>query len=470
MHPPIASARRTLSALGLSLAVLLASAFAPSHRTSPDRRPNLVLILTDDQSADSLPHDPPVMPQLQAMVQDPTDHWVAFPNAFLNTPLCCPSRASILTGRYSNHTGVRTNFDGRKLDESSTVATWLHGAGYYTGLIGKYVNGYPYGVGRYVPPGWDRWLAKEQGRQETAYYRYTLIDQGFSVYHGDGPANYSTTVLQSAADSFIASAPTDRPFFLELATSAPHRPFTPAPQDLGAYGSMSLRGPPSLGERDVSDKPAWVQTLPPLGYSGRAAVDAMRRESFESLLSVDRLVASVIGALRDRGALENTVVLYMTDNGFSFGEHRWVGKTCEYEECIRTPFVVRFPSAVSHVDPHLVSNVDLAPTLAELAGVRPPTPVDGQSLVPLLRGDAAVPWRTDVLSEYVGDRKVSPWWEVRTANFAYVELETGERELYDLTGVLGPADPFELDNRAGAPAYRRVESSLAAQLAQLRSG
>ncbi len=465
-----APARRTLLAFGLSFAVLLASAFAPTPRPTPDRRPNIVLILTDDQSPDSLPHDPAVMPEFQSMIQDPADHWVTFPNTFLNTPLCCPSRASILTGRYSHHTGVRTNFDGQRLDESSNIATWLHGAGYHTGLVGKYVNGYPYGTGRYVPAGWDTWLAKKQGRQETAYYRYTSIDQGFPVYHGDGPANYSTTVLQSATDSFIASAPADRPFFLEVSTSAPHRPFTPAPQDVGAYGSMPVRAPPSMGERDVSDKPAWVRAMLPFGPGSRAAVNAMRRGSFESLIAVDRMVASVIAALRDRGALDNTVVVFMTDNGFSFGEHRWVGKTCEYDECIRTPFVVRYPGATPHVDRHLVSNVDLAPTFAELAGVRPQTPVDGLSLVPLLRGDPSVPRRAGVLSEYVGDDKVPTWWEVRTADFAYVELATGERELYDLTGVVGPADPYEVDNRAGDPAYAQAEAALAAQLAQLRAG
>jgi N-acetylglucosamine-6-sulfatase len=460
--------RRPVAALVAAGVVVLVAAFAPWRAPAPDRRPNIVLILTDDQSPDSIPHDPPVMPSLQAMLADPADHWIRFSNAFFNTPLCCPSRASILTGQYSHHTGVNTNFDGARLDESSTIATWLHGSGYFTGLIGKYLNGYPFGPDHYVPPGWDRWLVKKQGSQGTAYYRYTVIDQGFPVYHGDGPANYSTDVLANAAVATIRAAPSDRPFFLEVATNAPHRPFTPAPQDVGAYAGMAIPEPTSVGERDVSDKPAWVRKLLPMSPSWLAQIHALHRRSFETLVDVDRLVVSVEDALKARGVLGNTVIFYLTDNGFSFGEHRWIGKSCEYEECLRTPFLVRYPEATPHVDPRLVSNVDIAPTIAELAGVRPPIPVDGRSLVPLLQG-TAVSWRTSVLSEYVGDRVIPPWWEVHTEDFAYVELATGERELYDLTGVVGPADPLELTNRAGQPAYAAVQARLAAELARLKS-
>jgi N-acetylglucosamine-6-sulfatase len=461
--------RRALAALVSAVAVVLVAAFAPGRGAQPDRRPNIVLILTDDQSPDSFPHDPPVMPSLQAMVQDPSDHWIRFSNAFLNTPLCCPSRATILTGQYSHHTGVQTNFDGARLDESSTIATWLHVAGYHTGLIGKYVNGYPFGPDHYVPPGWDRWLVKKQGSQGSAYYRYTLIDQGFAVYHGDGPANYSTDVLANAAVASIRTAPMGRPFFLEVATNAPHRPWTPASQDVGSDAGMSIPEPRSVGEQDFSDKPAWVRGRPRMSPKQRSKIHELHRRSFETLRDVDRLVVSVVDALRERGALQNTVIFYLTDNGFSFGEHRWLGKSCEYEECIRTPFLVRYPGAIPHVDPHLVSNVDLAPTMAALAGVRPPTRVDGRSLVPLLAGSRSVSWRTSLLNEYVGDRVIPPWWEVHTEDFAYVELATGERELYDLTGVLGAADPLELTNRAGQPAYAAVQARLASDLARLKS-
>jgi arylsulfatase A-like enzyme len=461
---------RTAAPVVLAFVVLLVAGFVPSSPPRTDRRPNIVLILTDDQSLDSLPHEPPVMPQLQSMMRDPADHWITFSNAFLNTPLCCPSRASILTGQYSHHTGVRTNYDGELLDESSTIATWLHSAGYRTGLIGKYVNGYPFGPSSYVPAGWDRWLVKRQGDQSTAYYRYVLIDQGFPEYRGDGPGNYSTDVYAGAAASFIRSAPPGRPFFLEVAPTAPHRPWTAAPRDVGALRGFPIANPPSLGEEDVSDKPAWVRGLRPPDAERRAELRADHRRSFETLLSVDDLVVQVIRALQVRGALANTVIVFMTDNGFSFGEHRWVGKTCAYDECIRTPFLVRFPGASSHVDPRLVSNVDLAPTFAELAGIEPPSPVDGMSLVPLLEEESSVPWRTGVLAEYVGDPKVPAWWEVRTEDFAFVELATGETELYDLTGAIGSADPYELENRALDPAYAAVRARLSARLAALRAG
>jgi arylsulfatase A-like enzyme len=462
------SSRRIAGTAALSLLVLALAASQPVPRVSPDRRPNIVLILTDDQSFDSLPHDPPVMPALQAMMQDPTDHWIQFPNAFINTPLCCPSRATILTGESSNHTGVQNNFEGAVLDDASTVATWLHDAGYETGLIGKYLNGYPFGFAPYVPPGWDRWLVRKQAAQGSLYYDYVLEDQGFPVVHGDEPADYSTDVYASAAVSFLRSAPADRPFFLEIAPSAPHRPWTPAPGDVGAYAGMPIFQPPSVGEPDVSDKPAWVRRLPEPDAARLAQLRSLHQRSFEALRAVDRLVARVVRVLRERGALDRTVIFFLTDNGFSFGEHRWVSKACPYEECVRTPFLVRFPSALSHVDDHLVSNVDLAPTFADLAGVAPGNRVDGRSLVPLLEGRSPPSWRTGVLLEYVGDRHIPAWWAIRTANFLYVEYATGERELYDLTGRLGPADPYELDNRADDPAYAPVLARLAARLAALR--
>ncbi len=462
------SSRRIAGTAALSLLVLALAASQPVPRVSPDRRPNIVLILTDDQSFDSLPHDPPVMPALQAMMQDPTDHWIQFPNAFINTPLCCPSRATILTGESSNHTGVQNNFEGAVLDDASTVATWLHDAGYETGLIGKYLNGYPFGFAPYVPPGWDRWLVRKQAAQGSLYYDYVLEDQGFPVVHGDEPADYSTDVYASAAVSFLRSAPADRPFFLEIAPSAPHRPWTPAPGDVGAYAGMPIFQPPSVGEPDVSDKPAWVRRLPEPDAARLAQLRSLHQRSFEALRAVDRLVARVVRVLRERGALDRTVIFFLTDNGFSFGEHRWVSKACPYEECVRTPFLVRFPSALSHVDDHLVSNVDLAPTFADLAGVAPENRVDGRSLVPLLEGRSPPSWRTGVLLEYVGDRHIPAWWAIRTANFLYVEYATGERELYDLTGRLGPADPYELDNRADDPAYAPVLARLAARLAALR--
>lgn len=466
--------RRAVLRAVATLAVLaaLTATLPRSPAPQPDRRPNIVLIVSDDQTFDSLPHDPPAMPYLQAAMQDPADHWVTFTNAFLSTPLCCPSRATILTGQYSHNTGVRTNYDGDLFDESSTVATWLHDSGYRTGLIGKYLNGYPFGHSAYVPVGWDRWLAKMQGGMASLYYDYVLSDQGFPVWHGHAPQDYSTDVEAAAAGDFIRDAPSDRPFFLEVTPSAPHRPWTPAPEDAGAYAQMPIVEPASFGETDVSDKPAWVRVLPPYTTEQRLALHDIHRRSFEALRAVDRLVAGVVEALREKGVLDNTVIFFLTDNGMSIGEHRWVGKTCAYEDCIRTPLAIRYPWSPAHTDPGLVSNIDLAPTIAAIAGVEPGIPVDGASLVPLLdvTWKTITDWRSGVLLEYVGDPHVPGWSGIRTEDFLYVEYSTGERELYDLTGRIGPPDPYELQNQATNPAYAAAAAQLAAQLAGLRSG
>jgi len=253
---------------------------APGRTIAPDRRPNVVVILTDDQSPDSLPHEPPVMPYLQARMEDPSDHWITFTNAFLNTPLCCPSRATLLTGRYSHRTGVRTNDDGNLLDESSTLATWLRGSGYVTGLFGKYLNRYPFGRGPYVPVGWERWSGKMQGSGASVYYDYTLIEQGYLVPYGSDPTDYSTDVLAAQVVEFIRTAPPGRPFYLEFTPTAPHPPWIPAPRDVGAYRDMRIADPPSVGEEDVSDKPAWVRRLPEPTDEQRAELDAARRRSW----------------------------------------------------------------------------------------------------------------------------------------------------------------------------------------------
>jgi N-acetylglucosamine-6-sulfatase len=455
---------RPLAILVVALAALAGSLVIPEGRTQTDRRPNIVVILTDDQTFDSLPHVPPVMPYLQARIEDPNDHWIDFPNAFLNTPLCCPSRATILSGRYSHETQVLDNYDGHLFDDSSTIATWLHRAGYTTSLVGKYLNGYPFGRGPFVPPGWSRWDAKQQGGGGTVYYDYRVIEQGFPVAYGGGPADYSTDVFDSLAVSFIRTAPADHPFFLYLAPTAPHPPWIPPPRYEDLYASMPVPLPPSLNEADVSDKPAWVRALPSLTPDQLAGLQRARRLQYETLRGVDDMVRDVVDALRQRRELNNTVIVYLTDNGFSFGEHRWVTKDCPYEECIRTPFFVRFPSALPRTDDHLISNVDLAPTIAELAGISPGGPVSGRSFAPLLLGQSPPDWRTGVLTEWVGDERIPPWWSVRTRDAVYVELDTGERELYDLR-----VDPFELVNQAGDPAYAGLQARLAAQLAALRA-
>jgi N-acetylglucosamine-6-sulfatase len=454
------SRRLAAALLGLALLVALGASIG-GHSTSQSQasttaKPNVVLVLTDDQSYDALAQMP--------FVKGRSD-WFRFNNAFFNNPLCCPSRATLLTGLYSHHTGVETNNDGAKLDDSSTLATWLHSAGYRTALVGKYLNDYPWTRGNFTPPGWDHWVAF---KKSVGYYNYSLNIDGTTVKHGSDPSDYSTDVLGAEAKAYVSSA--TQPFFLYFAPNAPHAPITPAPRDQDTYANRTISRTPNFNEADVSDKPAWVRSLPAL-KSGNE-MDRLRRVEYETLKAVDKTVADIFTALKDRGILDNTVVIFMTDNGYSFGEHRWKGKRCAYEECIRTPLLIRYPGGQGGSSNALVSNVDIAPTIAEFAGVTPPKPVDGYSLVNLLTHPNAT-IRTTVLlrgkhddsdSEEGDGFKPPSFWGVRTTNFKYIEtVETGEVELYDLRN-----DSYELDNVATKPDYKDDVTRLHQKLRDLR--
>lgn len=466
---PRASLRQTTATLVALVVVAVAAAAPPAKPQSRGRRPNIVVIVTDDQSFDTLPTNPPAMPWLQSQIQDASGRWVFFPNAFIETPLCCPSRATILSGRSSHRSRVLTNADGYRFDDSQTIATWLHGAGYFTGLFGKYLNRYPFGRMPFVPPGWDRWVAKRSTAAMSTYYDYGLVDQGVAMQTSDATSTYATDLFAERAVDFLRTAPTDQPFLLYYAPSAPHPPWTPPRRYLGAFARTALPVPASVDERNVSDKPGWVQALPRLGPAGRARLQRDRRRQRATLLGVDDAVRRIVGAITARGDLSDTVIFFLTDNGFSFGEHRIRGKRCPYEECIRTPFAVRVPGVTGYTSERLVSNVDLAPTIADLAGVTPTIGLDGRSFAANLRGPDGPRGPPAVLLDWVGDAEVPRWWGVRTRDYAYVEDADGTVELYDLTGVLGPADPLELSNRAENPAYGRVVRRLSRTLDRLRS-
>ena len=437
---------RTAAAAALAvLALAWSVAFLPGVQGREERPPNVIVILTDDQPADSIPNPNAIMPFLQGRALDPNDHWVVFDHAYVNTPLCCPSRATMLTGRFAHHTGVLDNEDGQLLDESSTIATWLHDAGYHTGLFGKYLNHYPYGGPGYIPAGWDRWSARRYGPVTTLYYDYTLIEQTRAVRYGSAEDDYSTDVLAGQATAFIREAPSDRPFFLWFAPTAPHPPWTPAPRDAGAFADIALPVSPAFDEADVSDKPGWVRALP---EPDAAVTEANHRRSYATLLAVDDAVRRIMAAVRARGALGDTVVIFTTDNGLAFGEHRWVRKSCEYDVCLRVPLMIRVPGVEHRTESAVASAVDLAPTIAGFAGATPATPVDGVSLVPLLTEGNRDGLPGELYAEFVGDDTIPPWWEIRTRRFAYVELGTGERELYALRD-----DPAELVNVVGVPAF-----------------
>lgn len=432
---------------------LLTVATIPAFRqvTPPDiaRRstaapPSVLLIVTDDQRWDTLW----AMPHVRELI---VDKGTTFSDAFVVNPLCCPSRASILTGNYSHTTGVYRETPPfgafQSFHDGSTIATWLHDAGYSTGLFGKYIDAYQHAaLTGYVPPGWDRWAAFVRSK----YQDYKLTVDGDITTYGTEPSDYSTDVLGSLAERFIRETP--GPIFVEYAPAAPHAPAIPEPRFQRAFADLPPWRPPSFDEPDVTDKPSYVRDLPPLDAATRSALDAFRRDQYRTLLSVDRQVAVLIDALRDTGRLGDTLIVFTSDNGLSWGEHRWVKKEVPYEESIRVPLVVRYDPLTAAGAPGtssaLALNIDIAPTIADVAGV--PVFTDGRSFLPILGGAGTDGWRTRFLIEHMeGTNPVPTYCAVRTDRYLFSRYATGEQELYDLD-----ADPYEMTDIAGTATQR----------------
>lgn len=445
----------------------------PAVPTAVESPPNIILILTDDQRWDTLE----AMPNVQRFL---VEKGITFENAFAQNPLCCPSRASILSGMSSASTGVYRNTQPNGGYDAfppgfPTVATWLDPT-YRTALVGKYLNGYrDAALAGIVPPGWDRWVAFAE--DDPSYYDYALRLDGSTrpggvlEGHGSERDDYSTDVLAHDAVSFVREA--GGPFFLYFAPYAPHRPADAAPGDHRAFADLEPYRPESFSEPDVSDKPLWVQEKSPLTEHQRSVMDDVRRDQLASLQAVDRAVGDLVTELRETDRLHDTMIVFMSDNGYLLGEHRLHGKQAPYEESIRIPLVIRYDRMLGddgpRTDDHLVLNLDLAPTFAEAAGLEV-AGTDGRSLLPLINPEdprAADPWRTSFLIEHLGfpdlmSRDIPSYCGVRTERFKYVSWEPGDRELYDLQ-----IDPLELQDVAEDPGYRSVRASMERALARL---
>ncbi len=436
---------------------------------APVRRPNFVFLLTDDldvRTSDMLPHLPALIGQ----------HGLTFTRAYVTQSLCAPSRASILTGQYPhNHrvldnTGPNGGFGAfRRGPEGATLPMWLRAAGYRTALVGKYLNGYP-AVGRpdYIPPGWDEWEAQLTDLTQDRYVNYFLNENGSVNAYGTKEEEYETDVLSRKATTFIEKAVNDgKPFFLYLATDAPHLPAISAPRHATLFTGTQAPRVPSFNEGDVSDKPAFVRNADPLQPKEIRKLDQTETARLRTLLSVEDMLASVLSVLAANQILDQTYVIFTSDNGLMLGEHRLVTtKNLGYEECIRVPLIVMGPgiSAATRDDDHPVLNVDFAPTLAELAGASVPTNLDGRSFARLLRGESVTDWRKDLLTEaisYTGGVSAT----LRTADYAYTELESNERELYDMR-----IDPYQTSSlhRRADPALLQTLSARVAQLVTCR--
>jgi N-acetylglucosamine-6-sulfatase len=426
-------------------------------------KPNIVFILADDMRYDDLER----MPKTQNLI---VKEGIEYEKAFATTPLCCPSRASILRGQYTHNHEIWENARGfptfkRLGHERSTIATWLKEEGYETALVGKYLNAYDWEDQRHVPPGWDEWRAM----LAEAYYDYTLSENGKPIRYGSAEADYSTDVLAREAREIIrSSAGDDRPLFMYLAPGSPHGPGPPAPRHEELFKEVEAPRPPSFDEADVSDKPGWVRRLPHMSADQKTYIDRVYRGHVRLLPSLDDLVAGVVEELRSAGELENTYLFFSSDNGLLMGEHRIPeGKGPPYEESIRVPLAVRGPGIpAGRTTDQVALNIDFAPTFADLGGAATPPFVDGHSLKPTFAQDAT-PWRTAFLVEYLrGQHGLPRHNTIRTAGGEkYVEYPSDakvEQEYYQLT-----VDPYELVNAYGSADSDRIEE-LRARLEALK--
>lgn len=475
--------------LALAAVVTLAVAFAAP---SPDpgaaerpARPNVVVLMTDDQDSASLRFMPSVQRLLAA-------RGTSFTNSFVSYPLCCPARATYLTGQYAHNHRVLYNrapsggyqklrgLRSRQLREANTLPAWLAAGGYETAHLGKYLNGYANPARGGVasePPGWRTWM----GSLDPSTYRmygFSLLEGGRPVAYPGDPASgrgYQTDVYAGKAVEYIrARAPARRPFFLSVATLAPHAESSaalprgqpnprPAPRHAGDLAAVPLPRPPSFDEADVGDKPAAIARRPRLTAAQIARIERNWRARMESLLAVDELVERVVRALRAAGELDRTLIVFTSDNGFMHGEHRIPrGKYVPYEASIRVPLILRGPGVRKGARVRdAVANVDLVPTILEAAGARAGRPLDGLSLLPLARGGHRRAGRPILIE--TGPQTNVPWYRgVRQGRWKYVQHSGGERELYDLQ-----ADPHELRNLAASARHRAERSRLAALLGRL---
>lgn len=438
----------TVALVAVGTAAVVAS--TPRGALAQTSPPNVILIVVDDMRYDELDR----MSAVQTQLIDPG---FRFPKAFVTSSLCCPSRASILTGRYPHGTGVWNNDPNAsrgswlafKDDERATLATALDARGYRTALVGKYFNSY--NDVDFKPPGWDVWsafVAKTIG-----YYGYSLTNGTTATAYGTTTADYSTDVLAAKADAFIRGTATGSPLFLMFDPYAPHEPLIPAPRHAGDLDGYTPSMPPNVAETDTSDKPAWVRRLP-IETSGWTE---FKRNRMELLLGVDEAVARIMQALRDTGRLSNTIVVFTSDNGMQIGSHNWLSKKAAYEESIRVPMIWRWDAAGwKGTDQRLVRNIDIAPTILQAAGATLPS-VDGRSLAPLLNGTATT-WPGAFAIERLGDgcSECPPTYcGVRTMKYKYVRYATGEEELYDLT-----TDPYEMRSLHRSAAYADVLRSM----------
>jgi arylsulfatase A-like enzyme len=480
-------------------------------------KPNIVFILTDDQTLSEMA----AMPQTTALIGG---QGATFERFYISYPLCCPSRATMLTGQYMHNTGVRGNnppfggwdrFSGLG-DEAKDLPVWLQAAGYKTVGIGKYLNGYGAGVPT-VPPGWDEWYGKLSQYDNGAlgnriYFNYSLLEQGPDgppaklVNYGQSEADYQTDVLgDKAVDAIhrLAGPGNADPFFLNLWVSAPHAPYLPAARYAGAFDGLPIRHDAAFNEASMKDKPKFMRKLHRLSKKKIRTIDQRSRDRYAQLLSVDDTVAHVVQALDQEGVLDNTYIVFTSDNGYFAGEHRLAqGKYLPYEPSSHVPMLIRGPGITPGTRTNeLVSNADIAPTFSEIADATPQVAEDGRSMLPFARNPALRTTRPILLEgdtganltggeaieagahsgklkhqAGVGNLEQEPiariaapvrapaYRAIRTDRYLYVAYANGGTELYDMQN-----DPLQLRSLQHDPRYRLVKQILLARLKALET-
>jgi len=473
--------------LGVILAMLLAALTActgsasgsddqqaSATRTAQDPdKPNIVYVLTDDLSMNLLEY----MPAVQQMQED----GATFSKYFVTDSLCCPSRASIFTGRYPHNTGIYRNVgnDGgyrtfKALGlESDTMAVDLQKAGYRTAMMGKYLNQYQPGTPsqpRAVPNGWDEWAVAGYGYNG---FNYNLNQTGTVVHYGSDPEDYMTDVLSGLGQDFIKRAASEnQPFMIELATFTPHAPYTPATRDENTFQDVTAPRTKAYGA-STKNAPSWLEPYE-LTKTDEANMDRDFRLRVQDVQAVDDMITALRATLVAAGIADNTYIVFNSDNGYHMGEHSLTnGKTTAFDTDIHVPFVVVGPGieAGSTVDT-LSSNIDIRPTFDDIAGADVPDTVDGQSLVPLwTEGSSAEKTKAQkrkfVLIEHHGpvtdtddpdyplpEGGNPPDYEaIRGDDWVYVEYTaSGETEYYDMT-----KDPYQLNNIASSLSKKRLK-------------
>lgn len=437
--------RLLLCALATGLGLAGAPAAVPVA-AQPPAPPNILIILTDDQRATDTMQ---VMPKTLRLF---ADEGTTFTNAYATTPVCCPARASIVTGRFAHNTNVRTNQDQALLDHETTIERYLSDAGYQTALVGKWLNAWPITQN---PPFWDRWAVMQPDYFDTEFN----VDGTVKTLDG-----YTTDLIADMSVDLIKDfeAADNSPWFLHVNPYAPHGPWTPEPTyqntDVGTWD-----GNPAVFEVDKSDKPQYVRSALNTIENGRLD----REGQLRTLFSVDDLVKQIFDAM-DAAGEQNTLAFFLSDNGFFWSEHGLTSKNQPYTQAMQIPFFVRWPGRVTagDRDRRVVANIDIAPTIMDAAGIAadPRFPMDGQSLLDPTG-------RRKLLLESWASGSRGPWASILTQSYQYTEYylqdatEVKAREYYDPA-----ADPWQLTNLFGdgVPRNDPFIGALSAELNEAR--